>query len=490
MKKWLLSLLIMFLLGVAINTQAEEMHLYRAREGTLWGYINSQGEWVLPPAYLDASPFVKGNIALVTDAETSKLLLINKSSEIIADLGEWENSNRTDAAALGFGPTVYAGDVLSIDSGVGYEPQTLYCLSTGQLLPLTAERIGLGGQSITISTTHKWGDNLRVLFRYAGDREDYFVLLDLYGNRITDEVYRGEHWSDGEKMSLWEIATEKAKISQWGFYPYKDGRTHIYIDASGNQAYGLGSWLMAEPFDEEFGVAWVWNTDNLKEPDEPWSLINHQGQVVSAGWDGGAIMKDKLIFRDGICVVLKGSHYNYLAANGEPLFGAAPFRFAEPFRNGLALAGFMRDDFSIAFVYINTKGEVVFDEKGNKEAAQAQLASGNRISVQEATLEDARRMMVGSWAHFNGENILGAPIAFYEDGTCSIGPHENPLRWHIRTPNKWTDHFLFKPPFVLVVLNEERKESHSYGLAFTNADEHSLSTIENRGSFQRTKTAK
>lgn len=180
-----------------------------AKEGELWGYINTNGDFVIPPQYKYAGEFYSG-IAIVKD--TDHHYIINSSGEILHKNESSIRQNPTRPKE----PSVFfcneEGYGLAVDGRIVIPPQYSYIdnFKNGYAVVENNEKFGIADTSgdivipieydsaasaeaklyqsdIQLSDTYAEYDNAQMNFEISDDN----IMIDLSGSRLYDRSVYG-----------------------------------------------------------------------------------------------------------------------------------------------------------------------------------------------------------------------------------------------------------------------------------------------------------
>lgn len=271
---------------------------------------------------------------------------------------------------------------------------------------------------------------------------------------------------DGTQLTRTEMYARFAAQSPWGVYPYDniEGASY-YVDTNGDKVKALGTWTVADPFHEKYGVAWVVPVNDFFFIG-PVSLLGVDGHIISEGWEPRYFMNDFDFYEGLFPISQDGTYGNYIRPDGSLLYEGFPFQYVANFSNGLASVIFMGSDYALYNAYIAPDGSVVWAEDGQEEWLTQRLDDGIFPRISDITIEDASRMLQGNWKCVSGGDALD-DLVFEEDGSYQ-SIEESAARWKLR------ENYSEKNSYTLEIWSEENELLDSYGLSFRHSDFMSL----------------
>ena len=285
------------------------------REGqSVYGFIDSRGQWVVEPMYEKAGRFSAG-FAIVCKNDRYGYV-DTKGKEIIScqfeDVGSFHN---------GFAAVKQGGWTGFIDTSgrVVIKPQYTVSVSHTRFNEGLAPVFGADEQTGFIDTSGQWG--------------------------ISAQFHSAGNFVDGLAWAMWQQDDSSAEHG----FTIKGG----YIDREGVYVippeYDFG-W----DFSDGLATVWVRSEDKMNKI---WKVINRQGEVVLENLP----YRNVGALNNGVIPIQEDDmKWGFMNIRGEVII---PPQYAgiNHFQNGLARmeAGTV---FSNTIVYINTKGEVVWKE--------------------------------------------------------------------------------------------------------------------------------
>lgn len=445
--------------------------LYPAVDGKLWGYINSENQWVIPPSSADRPDYAYGDVRLYnwlteewTDARGNRytqeemmdparwgITEINGqpvwrcSSERFGD--NWlvacyvEGANRQRNTPMGY--VLMDEDLHRLSDDIYLE---FYMAEDKRHAIVTLEENAQSGCLIDEGgTILRKGLPLGCLSadgRVVSRRKDWETLyFDAYDGTQLDERKAAEIHAENCPEGLWpcEITISDQQAAQetgnmdWSSPGLSDSNTRtyfVYVDGEGNIAKYLGLFQEAGEFANGYAA--------VKTEDGQRVIINTEGKViledvsiVNGHWYGAPDMNDgwaaMIVFGQGK-MVREGC--NYFNAEGRTLYPEHCLYSAEPFFEGRALIGVLMEDYSLVYAQIDPEGNVVWAEDGvDVKKLQMQLDQGSCSCIADMTAEDAQELLRGEWVCQGGGQHLTEIRK--EDGTWSV-PLKDDGTWSIR----------------------------------------------------------
>lgn len=260
-------------------------------ESSLWGYIDSSGDYVIPPVFTVARSFEDNGLALVQDAESQLWGMIDTSGNYVVEPSFTHIGNSFQEGFLG---------VRVPDKGWGYINEA------GEIVIEPQFRVAEGFRN----------GFARVSSQLASDGRGTYYLwgyINISGERITEDIFF-EAYDFSEGLAL--VKNENYLI------PYG------YIDGTGEYAI-KPSYYNATSFSD--GVAFV------DFGDTDYSLIDKEGNVLySKIWSNPSTSSGyKVYFNQGLCPIqtTDGSGYVYINTKGEVVLpkDGQPFERARSF---------------------------------------------------------------------------------------------------------------------------------------------------------------
>ncbi|ULU25963.1 DUF2167 domain-containing protein [Dyella terrae] len=254
-------------------------------KGQQYGYIDTKGQFVIPPSYETAGGF-SGGLAVVGNTVDGdlKIGVIDRQNHLVVPLGEYEHVD-----AYAFGLAVVQRGESPVNGGA---TQLGVIDAHGKLVMPFAERMGLTvvGPGRVLEATSKNHDTI-----------DHYRLLDTQGYElfavsgdsavIQDPTEGLSFFTDAEgRTGVLDIQSGHVAVTprkEWsGGLPFSEGRAWVLLSTgdSGNQVHVLidrnGKELLRRTGnsigDFHGGIAAV--TDDLGR----WGLIDHAGKPMSA----------------------------------------------------------------------------------------------------------------------------------------------------------------------------------------------------------------
>ncbi|PMQ05725.1 hypothetical protein DyAD56_08010 [Dyella sp. AD56] len=254
-------------------------------KGQQYGYIDTKGQFVIPPSYETAGGF-SGGLAVVGNTVDGdlKIGVIDRQNHLVVPLGEYEHVD-----AYAFGLAVVQRGESPVNGGA---TQLGVIDAHGKLVMPFAERMGLTvvGPGRVLEATSKNHDTI-----------DHYRLLDTQGHElfavsgdsavIQDPTEGLSFFADAEgRTGVLDIQSGHVAVTprkEWsGGLPFSEGRAWVLLSIgdNGNQVHVLidrnGKELLRRTGnsigDFHGGIAAV--TDDLGR----WGLIDHAGKPMSA----------------------------------------------------------------------------------------------------------------------------------------------------------------------------------------------------------------
>lgn len=444
--KFLPLLAFLFVLLLLTSHAVAAQPMYPAIQGHLWGYIDADNQWLVPPYTLE-QPYPAYDNERLYNYDTDEWL-------------DWQGRRYTmdeirDPASWGL--TELNGQPVYWCNGQRFGQGWLVrCYAAGEeQLPMAWVQLDddlnrlndlvysdvilsedertfmalLDKDAATASLIDDQGRVLREGLPFGELSEDGAVITDyrpkedLYFDAQTgaplDELQvamrHAAHCPEGlwpyrvfEPQKVVEVETETMDWS-WTFPASEEASSYVvYVDADGNTAEYLGRFAYASPFRQ--GLATVELEDGQRK------IIDTEGKTVLANVDAVNHYRDgDPEMTDGWAQVklcspdrLAFAGCNYLNAHGELMFSDCNLRWADPFFEGRALVQVMLPDCSLVYAHINPAGEVVWAEEGvDLPALQTQLDQGICPDPADLTAEEVMEMLVGEWSCTGGGEHLG-----------------------------------------------------------------------------------
>ncbi|MDX1629327.1 MAG: WG repeat-containing protein, partial [Fulvivirga sp.] len=299
-----------------------QAHLYRMEKNERWGYINTQGDWVIEPQYLWATGFSDG-IAAVASASTGCWLLIDESGKITSD---------KEICGYGTSTTNFYPQQLIDPFAEGLAPANI----DGQINYINKQAQIVIEGPFRSAFPHSEG-----LARVQNAENRKYGFIDLQGNVIID--YKFDDALDFQN-GLAAAAIIEDNKEKWGFINKK------------------GQWQIAPQFHEvgsfHEGLAWA-QTKPEKQKNGYYSLtgaINKSGE-----WKIKPLIKEIKDFSEGLAPARKDWDWGYINKNGTWKVGAE-FDEAKPFSESLGVV--KNDD---GWFFIDQQGKKAFENPKMKE---------------------------------------------------------------------------------------------------------------------------
>ena len=446
-KRCALLLICLMLLTAAVPAWAEEPRpMYPAIQGHLWGYIDADNQWVVPPYTLE-QPYPAYDNERLYNYDTEEWL-------------DWQGRRNTMDAIrdpASWGLSELNGQPVYRCSGQRFGQSWLVrCYAAGEeQLPMAWVQLDddlnrlndlvysdvilsedertlmalLDKDAATASLIDDQGHVLREGLPFGELSEDGAVITDyrpkedLYFDAQTGAplddlqvaMLHAAHCPEGlwpyrivEPQETAKVETETMDWS-WTFPASEEAASYVvYVDAEGNVAERLGRFAYASQFRQ--GLATV----ELEEWQQ--KIIDTKGNTILADvgavthyWNGAPEMVDgwaQVDLHSPDRLAFAGC--NYLNAQGELMFPACNLRWADPFFEGRALVQVMLPDYSLVYAYIDPAGKVIWAEDGvDISALQAQLDQGICPDPADMTAEEVMEMLVGEWSCTGGGEHLG-----------------------------------------------------------------------------------
>ena len=442
-----LLLICLMLLTAAVPAWAEEPRpMYPAIQGHLWGYIDADNQWVVPP-YTMEQPYPAYDNERLYNYDTEEWLDWQGrryTMDEIRDPASWDLSELNGQPVYRCSGQRFGQSWLVRCYAAGKEQLPMAWVQLdddlNRLNDLVYSDVILSEDERTLmallekdATTacliDDQGHVLREGLPFGELSEDGVVITnyrakeDLYFDAQTgallDELQvamlHAAHCPEGlwlyrivEPQETAKVETETMNWS-WTFPASEEAASYdVYVDAEGNVAEHLGRFAYASQFRQ--GLATV------ELEDEQRKIIDTEGKTVLANvatvnhyWDGDLEMTDgwaQVNLHSPDRQAFAGC--NYLNAQGELMFPACNLRWADPFFEGRALVRVMLPDYSLVYAYIDPAGKVIWAEDGvDISALQAQLDQGIYPAPAEMTAEEVMEMLVGEWSCTGGGEHLG-----------------------------------------------------------------------------------
>lgn len=501
---------------------AEDEPLFIAREGWKQGFINREGEWVIPPEYVRVWPFTDAGYAAVEPNETyesqevsfyNPFILIDKTGKIVTELPEWRLGTDPDPNILEATQNAVGGVYVLSSMESEDRKSALYVVETGELTELNQDFLGYvlspeAEEDAEWIVQHYydikhpssfilagWNDRIVLVFDYTDfvkssiDGRKYdkqycfgFVILDRQGRKLHEGCFDGypEGLMNPEPECGYTIQGSCLLTSS---RTYNEQTPVCLIDRDGNII--LSDLPEGSYWDEELqavclgktGEAVLLNGKRISADEyrERRAALNPSGTMAdqSGYYDGQDTMTEwpeQEAFSDGWkCVYDEENHsYSYINPAGEKMYDTFRFEYAEPFRNGAAHVKVMDKSYAFLDAYLGTDGRVIWAEEGKKKEVQRCLDEGIMYKAEDMSLEEARQNLIGEWDGGGGE-YLHFQSFFYENGTSSGAIDEE--NWTLLENTRGEDAF-YGAPFVLVFGDRDisGKPEQEWGLWFINRD--------------------
>ena len=337
--------LLIYLVGwlVAGTIPVEAQKLYPMRNYNKWGYINSEGKWIIPPKYEMALNFSDG-VALVKDTY--------QGGEV------WDIINEKGQKVIQSEFYGYGVFLKLYDYRITIQPSKKF--SEG-LIPVTVEILDPNYKGPAVSGFLNKNGELELYGYY----DKVFNFRDGFASVIKNGKY-GFINKDGE----WVIKPTFAMSGSFsnGLAPALDEKTRLwgYINKQGAWAV-KPQFSKAKDFSE--GLAAVWK-------DFKWGYINVYGQyVVSPEY------RIAESFSDGLAYVGRENSYFFIDKEGRKAFSEELYKklcFTRSFYNGLALMAIAPEErscfnFELAedvilqdtnlLLYLDANGKIIYQQE-------------------------------------------------------------------------------------------------------------------------------
>lgn len=488
-KRYALLMTCLLLLAVAFSASAQEARpLYPAIQDSLWGYIDTNNQWVVPP-YTSLQPdyaydndfFYKYNSEEWPDAQGRCYPMDEISDPVkwgLTELNGWK-VNWCYAQRFGqswlvrfhsegeeFKPMAWVqldNDLNSLNDLVYFD---VILSEDGRTLVALTEK-----DADTGSLIDDQGRILREGVPFGKLSEDGLVITN-----YSEFDYLYFDARTGEPLDELQAAALHAAHCPEGLWPYRvveqeeEPVSVVYVDAEGNTAEHLGEFEEASPFQQGFAT--------VKMEDGEQRIIDTEGNTVLA--NVGAV--NNFLYRspkmqDGwvqvrLCVPNRQvpAGCNYLNEEGQLLFSGNGLCWAEPFFEGRALVHILLPDYSLAYAHIDPTGKIIWAEDGVDIAElQSLLDQGLCPSPADMSVEDVTNLLMGEWSCTGGGELLTE--VQHEDGSWSAELTADGT-WYVRE-TKPGDYFYrdYKFEFVEVFTDADGQERTSkVGLRFWHRD--------------------
>ena len=284
-------------------------------ESSLWGYIDSSGDYVIPPVFTAARSFEDSGLALVQDAESQLWGMIDTSGNYVVEPSFTHIGNSFQEGFL---------SVRVPDKGWGYINEAGEIVIEPQFIAAEGFSNGYARVSSQIE--------------YSGPSTYYYLwgYINTSGERITEDIFP-KAYDFSEHLALVSI--------------FFDGG-YRYIDESGE--FAIYNWYeKATSFSQ--GVAYV---EMGTQMGEYYGLIDKEGNLTAICGRFSAASGSKAYFNQGLRPVQMEdeSGYVYINTEGEivlPKDGQS-FEMARPFTDEFAA---VQDKESGLCGYIDLNGD-------------------------------------------------------------------------------------------------------------------------------------
>ena len=335
---------IYFLGGLLLaGMPAMAQELYPMRNFNKWGYINSEGRWIIPPKYEMALNFSDG-LALVKDTYKG-----GEVWDVIDEKGQ--KVIQSEYYGYGIFLKIY-------DYRISIQPNQQF---TEGLIPVAIE----------IMDPHYKGETVSGYLNKEGELEVYgyydkvYNFHDGYASAIKDGKF-----GFIDKTGEWVIRPTYVMAGSFsnGLAPALDEKSRKwgYINKE-------GAWVIKPQFskakDFSDGLAAVWK-------DFKWGYINVYGEYIVP-------LQYRIAesFSDGYAYVGKDNTYYFIDKNGKKAFSEDLYQklcFTKPFKNGAALMAVAPEgrscfNFEISedvilqdtnlLLYLDTNGDIIYQQE-------------------------------------------------------------------------------------------------------------------------------
>ncbi len=280
----MLFLMLIFAVFFCVYAAAEEDPLFIAQEGGKQGFINKAGEWVIRPEYIRVWPFTDAGYAAVETEEPpliSSFRLIDKQSNIVADLPDWQ----LDTYEIHYGEerqNAVGGAFLLSSTKEAYRT-VLYLADTGAMIELDEALLG---------ATDTFGyklveddDSMVLLFYRKPSYHSGYIIMNRQGQKIHEGCFDGEPDGmkyDGDYYGYYIEGSDRIPSKlMYGWecdWDYDDETGYSYTKPDGELMYGSYVFDRVEPFCNDLA--------RVKIMDETYTLldayIDTDGRIIWA----------------------------------------------------------------------------------------------------------------------------------------------------------------------------------------------------------------
>ena len=340
----ILLFFIYFLGGLLMaGMPAVAQELYPMRNFNKWGYINSEGRWIIPPKYEMALNFSDG-LALVKDTY--------KGGEV------WDVINEKGQKVIQSEYYGYGIFLKIYDYRISFQPNQQF---TEGLIPVAIE----------IMDPHYKGEAVSGFLNKEGELEVYGYYDKVYNfhNGYAAAVKDGK-FGFIDKTGDWVISPTYVMAGSFsnGLAPALDEKSRKwgYINKE-------GAWVVKPQFskakDFSDGLAAVWK-------DFKWGYINVYGEYIVP-------LQYRIAesFSDGYAYVGKDNTYYFIDKNGQKAFSEDLYQklcFTKSFENGAALMAIAPEgrncfNFELSedvilqdtnlLLYVDTNGDIIYKQE-------------------------------------------------------------------------------------------------------------------------------
>ncbi|WP_223702406.1 WG repeat-containing protein [Sutcliffiella deserti] len=248
-------------------------HLYPASiktvEGTVWGYINESGEFVIPPRYEDASEFQENGLAIVRKKGTG---LIKRNGRfavppIYSSISPFTDGRAVVLTEQGFKVINEKGKVLTEKAYPfisSYKENRAVFQETDQNGNIVYGYLDLKGRAV-IPAQYKYAFDYNEGKALVQLKEGLYALIDMNGLQLQTFPYEQMNGLSEELLSYKKTFQEKSGyVDEQGkvvisprfamALPFDNGRAVVTISEANREKYGLidktGSYIIQPKYND------------------------------------------------------------------------------------------------------------------------------------------------------------------------------------------------------------------------------------------------